>query len=38
MTGSSKIGQDSMAGKSGSPTPVTVQNHLQGNQALLFTK
>jgi len=38
MTGSSKIRWDSMAGKSGSTTPATVQNHLQGNQALPFIK
>jgi len=36
MTGSSKIRWDSMAGKSGSTTPATVQNHLQGNRALPF--
>ena len=38
MTGSSKIKWNSMACKSGSPTPAAVQNHLQSNQALSFIK
>jgi hypothetical protein len=36
MTGYSKTGWNSMAGKSGTLSPAAAQNHLQGNQALPF--